>query len=224
MSSLHKWPPTYTLRRSRRARNISLQIDPVKGLELIIPYRADINEALVFLNSRRSWVEKHASVIEKSVEDPAVRFDLPSEIRLRALEKSWNLRYHFLPKSKSIALRSINDRLIFTGNITDFNSCSPIIKRWVKRLAKEYFPKWLGTVSHEVGLEYNKISIRGQKTLWGSCSPDRNISLNYKLLFLPYEVVRYVFIHELCHTIHSNHSRKIIPSPSRGEGTGRAKF
>lgn len=207
MSSLAKWPPPYTLRRSRRARNISLQIDPLKGLELIIPYRANIHDALTFLECRRSWVEKHAHVLAKSVDDPTCRYDLPSAINLRAIEKTWNLRYHFLPKSKSIVLRNINDRLIFTGNIADFNACSPIMKRWIKRLAKDYFPQWLAKISNDVGLEYNKITIRGQKTLWGSCTPERNISLNYKLLFLPYEIVRYVFIHELCHTVHLNHSK-----------------
>jgi len=201
------WPPPYTLRRSKRARNISLQIDPAKGLELVLPYRANLDDALRFLEARRSWVEKHADVIRQTIVDPERRLDLPSSITLNALEKSWDLRYHFLPSAKTISLRHINDRLIFTGNITDFKSCSPLIKKWVKQLAKEILPEWLQKVSHEVGLPYKGVSIKGQKTLWGSCSPEHNISLNYKLLFLPFEMVRYVLIHELSHTVHLNHSK-----------------
>ena len=203
-----KWPPPYTLRRSRRARNISLQIDPVKGLELVLPHRVDLNEALVFLDSRRSWIEKHAGVIENSFEDPNCKYDMPAGIALRALEKSFNLRFHFLPKSKSIVLRALDDRLILTGNITDFRSCAPYIKNWMQKQARDFFSTALRETSQEISLPFNKLSVRGQKTLWGSCSPERNISLNYKLLFLPYEMVRYVFIHELCHTVHLNHSKR----------------
>ncbi|NJR66755.1 MAG: M48 family metallopeptidase, partial [Leptolyngbyaceae cyanobacterium CRU_2_3] len=65
---------------------------------------------------------------------------------------------------------------------------------------------WLRQVSREVELPCNKIAVRGQKTIWASCSSKKNISLNYKLMFLPPELVRYVFIHELCHTAHLNHS------------------
>lgn len=209
MPSLTEWPPAYTLRRSRRARNVSLQIDPTKGLALIVPYCIDVSEALAFLDSKRAWIEKHADLLKKeNVDNEANRFDLPSEISLKALEKSWTLRYHFLPKSKSIVLRSVNDRLVFTGNIANFKSCLPLIKRWIRQLAKREFPDWIHKVSSEIGLTHNKISIRAQKTLWGSCSPERNISLNDKLLFLPFEVVRYVFIHELCHTVYLNHSKR----------------
>jgi predicted metal-dependent hydrolase len=63
-------------------------------------------------------------------------------------------------------------------------------------------------VSQEIALPFEQVTVRGQKTLWASCSAKTNISLNYKLLFLPPELVRYVFIHELCHTIHLNHSRR----------------
>jgi hypothetical protein len=67
---------------------------------------------------------------------------------------------------------------------------------------------WLRQTSQEIKLPFNRAAVRGQKTLWASCSSKSNISLNFKLLFLPPHLVRYVFIHELCHTIHLNHSRK----------------
>lgn len=54
----------------------------------------------------------------------------------------------------------------------------------------------------------NKITIRKQKTLWGSCSGGNNISLNINLAKLPKEIMDYVIIHELVHTIHKNHSSK----------------
>ena len=55
---------------------------------------------------------------------------------------------------------------------------------------------------------YNKIYIKNQKTRWGSCSSKNNISLNYKILFLPPRLRDYIIVHELCHLKELNHGRK----------------
>ena len=55
------------------------------------------------------------------------------------------------------------------------------------------------------GLSCNKVSVRNAKTRWGSCSSENNISLNIQLMRLPFELIDYVILHELAHTIHKNH-------------------
>lgn len=57
------------------------------------------------------------------------------------------------------------------------------------------------------GFQFNKATVRNQRTLWGSCSPRNNINLNVNLLRLPEELRDYVILHELVHTRHKNHSR-----------------
>lgn len=81
----------------------------------------------------------------------------------------------------------------------------------VKRLKKEARERltelteyWAG----RMGISYGRISIRGQKTRWGSCSSKGNLNYNYLLLLCPDEVAEYVVIHELCHRIHMNHSKR----------------
>jgi predicted metal-dependent hydrolase len=82
------------------------------------------------------------------------------------------------------------------------------LRQMVRKKAWELLPDMLQSVSAECSLAYNRITIRSQKTRWGSCSSRGTISLNDQLLFVPAETARYLMIHELCHTRHMNHSTK----------------
>lgn len=202
------WPPPYKLRRSKRAKRISLRILPKSGLEVVLPVAAAQKLALDFLNKNRAWVEKHANLLDsKNIAFEQSRFELPTTIKLRALENAWQVKYHYLPKTSKIMLLHHEQQLLFTGNTIDFEPCVPLVKDWLKGLAGLHLMPWLESIAERCQLKFNRIAFRSQKTLWGSCSAKHHISLNYKLLFLPPALIDYVMIHELCHTLHFNHSK-----------------
>jgi predicted metal-dependent hydrolase len=97
---------------------------------------------------------------------------------------------------------------VLLGNIEDKNLCKKMLIKWVKDQAKKHLTKRLAELSEHTGLHYSNLTIRNQTTRWGSCSSVKAISLNYKLIFLAPEITDYIIIHELCHTVHMNHSAR----------------
>jgi predicted metal-dependent hydrolase len=81
----------------------------------------------------------------------------------------------------------------------------------------------LAELAKQHGFIYNKVSIRNQRTRWGSCSAKGNISLNIKLVALPPELFDYVILHELAHTRVHNHSRRFWLELDKYAGDGKAK-
>ena len=70
---------------------------------------------------------------------------------------------------------------------------------------------------------YNRVSIRNQRTRWGSCSARNDISLNAKLVLLPEELMDYVILHELVHTLIKNHSKKFWDELDKYTGNAKGK-
>lgn len=72
--------------------------------------------------------------------------------------------------------------------------------------AKEYFPKRVSYFQQFTGGSYSRITVRDQKTRWGSCSARGTLSFNWRLMLAPPAILDYVVVHELCHLTHMNHS------------------
>ena len=78
----------------------------------------------------------------------------------------------------------------------------------LRRAAKADLPDRIGRLSRITGLKYNKLTIRASRTKWGSCTGTNNISLSLFLMTLPEHLRDFVIVHELCHTVHHDHSPK----------------
>ena len=78
----------------------------------------------------------------------------------------------------------------------------------IKTKAKREIPILVDEYAERMGVTYSRISIRAQKTRWGSCTYDGNLNFICLLVLLPERVMRYVVVHELCHRKEMNHSKK----------------
>lgn len=92
----------------------------------------------------------------------------------------------------------------------------------LRRAAREDLPPRIARLSAATGLRYEKLSIRASRTKWGSCSGRNHISLSLFLMTLPEPLRDFVILHELCHTVHHNHSPRFHALLDRLTG-GREK-
>lgn len=201
------WPPTYTVKEHPRALQVRLKISIRHHLEIVVPRRFNHKEIPNILETNRKWIEKHLVHSQQSLQ-LMQDHPLPTDIFLPALDEQWKIHYLKTTNHKMMIIQRTNNELVLLGNIENISLCKKILIDWVKKKAKLYLTTRLEQLSMQTQLNYSQIVIRDQNTRWGSCSSKKSISLNYKLIFFPREVVDYVIIHELCHTIQLNHSEE----------------
>lgn len=196
----------YTVRVSRRAKQPSLRVTPEKGLEVVVPERFNQRRIPSLLAEHRSWIE---NIFEKLPEwRPKPPQPLPSDISIQLAERTWELVKQPRPTSSLRIRENRQQQLTLTGDCSNEEACKQAVTRWLKNQAKKLLPALLTQICDETGLAFNNVSIRSQKTRWGSCSREKKINLNYKIIFLPYHLARHILVHELCHTVHLDHSRR----------------
>lgn len=196
------WPPPYRLRRHGRARNINFHITAARGLEITVPVRFDEAELPAILEEKRAWIEKNLAWAHTEAGETT----LPEQIELAAIQQHWFVYY--MPASGRLRLvKRPGQQLVMLGDIGDHESCLLILRRWLQRTAKQHFAPWLQELADEMDLQFSKLTVRGQRTCWGSCTQQGAISLNYKVLFLTPAQARYIMVHELAHLVHLDHSK-----------------
>ena len=199
-------PIDYTIRESARAKRLNLKLSPQGKLEVVIPIGFDRRQIPDIIKTHERWIERTRT---KLIDKPPLQSgeSIPKTIQFLATTENWTIEY--TPANVvSIRISELPETIILWGNTTNEALCRKALRSWLTTRAENFLGSWLRALSKDCNLPFNQISVRGQKTRWGSCSSDRNISLNYKLLFLPPQVTRYVLIHELCHTVHMNHSKE----------------
>jgi len=209
------WLPPYTVRKHPWAKYIKLKISESKGLEIVTPFVVRKCSVVAVLKENKLWIEKHLAKL--NVSNSRSELVLPDTIHLKAANMIINV-YYFPTSSISVSLSQPTPSEFFlTGNTQDKQTCFKHLVKKVKQIARKLLSVELVTLSNTHHLNFNSLSIRNQSTRWGSCSSTKSISLNFKLIFLPPQLMRYVLIHELCHTVHMNHAKSFWDLVARFE-------
>jgi predicted metal-dependent hydrolase len=198
----------YTLRVSQRARFIRLYVSPHKGLEIVVPRGFNCKHLPDVLQRKSAWITRALERVRPQREEllSLPPWSIPERIHFRAVDIEWEVRSKWT-MAKRLAINFHRPGQIeLQGPIENEALVRSLLGRFLVVQAEHHLPPLLQTMSRNTGLTYSRVKIRRQRARWGSCSACGSISLNAALLFLPYHLMRYVLVHELCHTVHLNHS------------------
>jgi hypothetical protein len=193
-------PIPLRLVRNVRARRYILRVAPDGAARVTIPRGGNAHDARAFALRHRTWLERQLLRREREASRP----------------RSWpaGTLIHFRGELTPLVVTDGDGRRVATladqviplpNGEADLR---PPVERHLWRLAARELPPRVHELASRHGLEVRRVSIRNQRSRWGSCSRRGTISLNWRILHAPEAVLEYLILHELMHLRHMNHSTR----------------
>ena len=193
--------------RNPRARNIAIRINGEGHVRVTVPGRCSLQRAERFVIEKGGWIIRKKEKIRQQIAGN-LDWGPGSIIQMHSgrifIEQGTGENFEVSSNGGGYGL------MVPAG----FNMSEPdhakLLHDCIARIgageAKVLLPELLRRYAALYNLPFAKVTVRRMKTRWGSCSSKNNISLNSSLIFLPEQLILYVCLHELMHTIHKNHS------------------
>ncbi len=208
----------YAVKRSSRAKNLRLVVDR-DGLIIVAPAAFDLTELNPLLQQKKQWLlnqfqffKQIASSRPPSVSpppEPQASLDAGIATLLKSplffLGRECHIILNIEPH-QAIQVRLKLHNLYLT--VPDEKVAVAALETWYQRRSRQYFHKRTEELARVIGVTYNSLQVRPLTRRWGSCTSKRNLSFNWRLIMAPPSVIDYVIIHELCHLIELNHSKR----------------
>lgn len=196
---------TVEIWRRPRQRHMHLRVRPDGHIRVTCSRRVPKNEIFLFIREQEHFIKKClAGIAEHKRKHPAKTFQsgeafffLGERVPLQ-LVWSWNSKIR-------VELRAGEIEMVAPLTSTREERGRALHQNF-RTLGRVHLKKRLEHFARVMGLQPATVAIRGQTTRWGSCSARGEISLNWKLMAAPLEVIDYVLVHELAHLRHLNHS------------------
>lgn len=197
------------VRRKAYQKRLGVSVHPNGQIRVSANRSLSERKILQFLKKHKDWLEKSLDE-SRSLRDqhPPKKFEtgelypyLGQDYRL-VIHENQELRLSFQENEIHF---SVPDNLSTAESRKKYLK---VFKKSYRQAAEQIMRKRVEIHSQRMGLVPHSVRLRDQKTIWGSCSPENKISLNFKLIVAPLEVIDYVVIHELAHIKHKDHSKR----------------
>ncbi len=191
----------YQLERSRRAHSIRISIHPSGEVKVIAPRDCPTFFINNFVKKQEAWIEKHrAHVLAQR------QHTVKNESEVTLFGKTYTKKIIF-SQTEKIGVIVQGDEIVIHPVSQSEKSVEKALTNFFKSTAMKYILPRTEQLAKVMGIHFRNITLREQKTRWGSCSSQGNLNFNWRLVHSPPPVIDYVIIHELAHRKHMNHSK-----------------
>lgn len=187
-------------RRHNRARHYLLRLRADKTVVVTVPRRGTLQFARQFVESRRAWLEKHLRLLAARPVTPAI-LRPGMEILFRGRRVPLEAR----PQAGHLEIWFDNEKVRVPAAEENLR---PSVEKHLRALAHSELTARAVELARQHAAPVRRVTVRNQKTRWGSCSVRGTISLNWRLIQVPETVRDYIILHELMHLRHLNHSAR----------------
>jgi predicted metal-dependent hydrolase len=195
----------YTFRRSVKARYMHFEINASEGLVVVVPKRWSANTLPALIEGKKRWILKNIDRYAGYVH-PFDKGYLEQGDKIPYLGRDLEVVFSTNHVGTDGVILN-DDRLLLQSEHPDNGTAAQIVKQWLRDQATAFLLERVGALAAKLDLTYSRVSIRGQKSRWGSCSTKKNINLNWKLIMTLPHIIDYTIIHELLHLKEMNHSK-----------------
>jgi predicted metal-dependent hydrolase len=192
--------PLYSVVRSRR-RTVGLEITLDGDVIVRMPQRAREEHVREFIVKKQRWIERTLRKVQRQKELHRPKTFTEGE-EFRFLGRSYHLR--FVDRGPRRLVLENGEFLLAQAKA---GQAERSFVKWYRAEARRYIRERVQYYSGRTGLAYGNITITSAKRRWGSCNRQNDLSFSWHLILAPVEVVDYVVVHELVHSVEKNHSR-----------------
>jgi len=191
---------TFAVRVSTRARRLTARVHVGGRVEIVVPEGVSPKAVREFVHRFTPWIDRKVAAMQCAVEpfEP-----VPRRIEFALTGERFDVEWQCGSGNQA---RELEGRVLVRA--PDDGQARKLLCGWLKRAAVDRLVPRLLDLATSLNYPVARVSIRCQRTRWGSCSTRGTVSLNCSLLFLRPAVVRYLCVHELAHTKHMNHSQR----------------
>ncbi len=193
-------PVRYWLYRVPRRKHVHLLVDERGSLVVRAPYHCSRQYAEAAIYANHGWAIRALQDARRSLRQ---RPRLVTGCRLPVLDESLTLRLRLTRRPR---VCRDGHELWVEGADLQPETVKSRLSTWYRSQARAHFGARVTHFAAQAGVAPQRLTVRGQRTRWGSCSARGTISLNWRLMQVPAALVDYVVVHELCHLRHLNHS------------------
>ena len=188
----------FAVRVSARARRLTARVHVGGRVEIVVPVGVNAHAVRDFVQRFTPWINRKVAAMRCFV---APADPVPNSIEFAYTGERMGVEWR---RGAARKLEQRSDQIMVQA--PDDASARVLLQGWLKSAAEQRLAPRLLQLARDLRYSVSHVSIRCQRTRWGSCSTRGTVSLNCSLMFLRADVVRYLFIHELAHTKHMNHS------------------